>query len=129
MNRVPPVHLNSPIRYERNQKASLRMLVLLTCGLILTAGFILTVQMHFSTVRYGYLSEELKRERAQLIEEQQRLLLAREQITSPARLEKMGRSLGLKPVSSEQVGRVKSEDRATVQTVPAFIGPSAALAR
>jgi 3-polyprenyl-4-hydroxybenzoate decarboxylase len=70
---------------------------------VLSGGFVFAAGQRFSAVRYGYKSEELRRERDRLLEEQRRLMLAREQATSPARLESAARALGMQPVHPSQV--------------------------
>lgn len=104
MKRVPSAQTNSTINRERDGRASLRLLLLIVCGLTLGAGFLYAARQHFAAVDYGYRSEDLKRERARLLEEQNRLLLAREEISSPAKLEQAARSLGMQSVSSSQIG-------------------------
>jgi cell division protein FtsL len=73
------------------------------CGLVLTCGFVYAAQQHFLAIQYGYMSEDLRKERVRLLAEQRRLLLEREQAASPARLEQAARELGMRPVSSAQI--------------------------
>jgi cell division protein FtsL len=81
----------------------MRLVLLLVCGLVLSGGFVFAAGQRFSAVRYGYKSEELRRERERLLEEQRRLILAREQATSPAQLESAARAIGMQPVRPSQV--------------------------
>lgn len=103
MRRLPPNQPNFAVRRERDHRALTRLVLLLFCGLVLSGGFIFAAGQRFSAVRYGYKSEELRRERDRLLEEQRRLILAREQATSPARLESAARAIGMQPVRPSQV--------------------------
>jgi cell division protein FtsL len=120
MKRLPSDQPNFAVRRERDHRALTRLVLLLFCGLALSGGFVLAASQRFSAVRYGYRSEELRRERERLLEEQRRLILAREQATSPARLESAARAIGMQPVQPSQV-----EAGATRTDAPL---PSAALA-
>jgi cell division protein FtsL len=103
MRRLPPDQPNFAVRRERAPRAVSRLVLLLCCGLMLSGGFMVAASQRFSAVRFGYKSEELRRERDRLMEEQRRLILAREQATSPARLESAARSIGMQPVRATQV--------------------------
>ncbi|MBD0370648.1 MAG: cell division protein FtsL [Pyrinomonadaceae bacterium] len=103
MRRLPPGQPNFAVRRERDHRALARLVLLLFCGLVLSGGFVFAAGQRFSAVRYGYKSEELRRERERLLEEQRRLILAREQATSPARLESAARAIGMQPVRASQV--------------------------
>lgn len=103
MRRLPLDQPNFAVRRERAPRALTRLVLLLVCGLMLSGGFIVAAGQRFSAVRFGYQSEELRRERDRLLEEQRRLILAREQATAPARLESAARSIGMQPVRASQV--------------------------
>lgn len=114
MRRLPSEQPNFAVHRERDGRSLTRLVLLLCCGLMLSGGFVLAAGQRFSAVRYGYQSEELRRERERLLEEQQRLLLAREQATSPARLESAARAIGMQPVRPSQVeGGATSESART----------------
>lgn len=118
MRRLPPDQPNFAVRRERDRRALARLVLLLVCGLVLSGGFVFAAGQRFSAVRYGYKSEELRRERDRLLEEQRRLILAREQATSPARLESAARAIGMQPVHPSQVdlGQVRAESGQTAST-------------
>lgn len=103
MRRLPLDQPNFAVHRERDVRALTRLVLLLFCGLVLSGGFVLAAGQRFTAVRYGYKGEELRRERERLLEEQRRLILAREQATSPARLESAARSIGMQPVHPSQV--------------------------
>lgn len=107
--RLPADHRNSPVRRERDTRALSRLALLLFCGLVLAGGFVLAARQHFAAVKYGYNSENLRQEREQLLREQQQLMLAREQVSSPLRLELAARALGLRPLRANQVGATKPQ--------------------
>lgn len=119
MRRLPPDQPNFAVRRERAPRALSRLVLLLCCGLMLSGGFIVAAGQRFSAVRFGYKSEELRRERERLLEEQRRLILAREQATSPARLESAARSIGMQPVRATQVESGAASREAGAQSSPA----------
>ncbi len=127
MRRLPPNQPNFFIHRERNVGAQWRLVLLLFCGLGLAGGFVLAAGRRFAALQVGYRSEELRRERTRLFEEQRRLLLAREEAATPARLEGAARGLGMQPARPAQIGTAKSGDRTVNYPVPALINPSASL--
>jgi cell division protein FtsL len=129
MRRLPPNQTNFTIHRERDRRVLGRLALLLFCGLVLASGFVFAAGQHFAAVRYGYRSEELRRERSRLLEEQRRLLLAREEVSSPVRLESAARELGMQPVQPAQVGRPTSDETTLRHPVSALVNTSAALKR
>ena len=131
MRRLPSTQRNSHITRERDRQALSRLAWLLFCGLALAGGFVYAAGQHFGAVRYGYQTEELRRERAQLLEEQRRLVLAREQATAPARLEQAAQRIGMQQAQPGQIGVARSSSSTTATSVPptatAFVNPSASL--
>lgn len=107
MRRVPQQHLNLYIRRERDRRAFGRQVLLLLCGVVLAGGFVVAVGQHFAAVQYGYKSEEMRRERAHLLEEQQRLLLELDKASAPAALERAAREIGMQPTRATQLGMMK----------------------
>jgi cell division protein FtsL len=130
MRRLPPNQPNFTIHRERDVRSLGRLALLLFCGLVLAGGFVFAAGQHFAAVRYGYQSEELRRERVRLLEEQRRLLLAREEAASPVRLESAARDLGMQPVQPAQmgVGR-RSDDGTMARSVSTLVNTSASLTR
>lgn len=124
MRRLPLDQPNFAVRRERDTRALTRLVLLLFCGLALSGGFVLAAGQRFSAVRYGYKSEELRRERERLLEEQRRLILAREQATSPGRLESAARAIGMQPVQASQVETVGA--RSDAQNSSAALAVSSA---
>ncbi len=82
---------------------------------------------HVSAVRFGYRSEELRRERAQLLEQQRQLHLAMNEIASPAKLERAAREIGLEPARAAQVKIVEANESDRV--MPDAPSPSDGAAR
>lgn len=103
MRRLPANQRNSKVRRERDMGALSRLALLLFCALVLASGFIFAARQHFAAVQYGYKGETLRKERERLLEEQQRLLLEREQASAPVRLESAARKFGLRPISPGQI--------------------------
>jgi hypothetical protein len=123
MRRLPQQQRNSDVRRERDERAFRRLLVLLAGGLLLAGGFVVAVGQHFAAVQYGYRSEALRREHAQLLAEQQQLQLALDEATSPAALERAARELGMQPARATQMGgasRVAAQP--TVRAAAALVG-------
>jgi len=129
MRRVPSKQRNSKIHRDRDLRALSRLALLLFCGLVLASGFVFAAQQHFAAVQYGYKSEGLRREREKLLQEQQHLMLKKEQAFAPARLESEARELGLRPVLAGQVGNQKAGRRSQLPLAPALLNPSASFQR
>lgn len=127
MRRVPINQKNYVVHRERDLDVLTRLVLLLVCGLFLAGGFVYAAGQHFTAVDYGYKSEKLRREREQLLEEQQRLLLAREEAASPAQLESAAREIGMQPIQPAQLAPQKSEGQGARQSsvAPALISSSA----
>ena len=104
MRRFPEQQSNKKITRSRDKSALSRLALLLFSGLVLTGGFVFAGKNHFAAVQYGYKSESLRRERSQLLQQNQQLSLERQRISSPAVLEKAAASLGLKPATAAQIG-------------------------
>lgn len=127
MKREPLNQPNFTIFRERDTNAQTRLARLLLAGLLLAGGFIFAAGQHFTAVRYGYDGESLRQAREQLVEQQRRLLLAREEAASPSRLEAEARKLGLEPVGPGQVGISKATRKKQPQTGTAAAASSASL--
>jgi len=128
MNRVPSKQRNANIHRDRDLRALSRLALLLCCGLVLAGGFVFAAQQYFTAVQFGYKSETLRREREKLLEEQQHLMLKREQSFAPARLESEARELGLQPLLASQLGTQKA-GKSHLPIAPALINPSASFQR
>lgn len=126
MRRVPINQKNYVVHRERDLRVLARLAMLLLCGLFLAGGFVYAAGQHFAAVDYGYKSEKLRRERDQLLEEQHRLLLAREEAASPAQLESAAREIGMQQIQPAQLAQPKSGEQIVQQhTAPALISSSA----
>ena len=129
MRRLPPNQRNYAVHRERDVRALLRLALLLVCGLLLASGFVFAAGQHFAAVQYGYKSEELRREQAQLLEEQRRLMLERERATTPDHLGAAAREIGMQPIRPAQIDPARNLERTQTPTAPAFVSPSASLGR
>ena len=103
MRRYPQQLPNYVVHRERDRRSFTRLIALLCCGILLTAGFVHAAGRHFAAVQLGYHNEQLRQERSRLLEEQRRLLLAYEEAASPVRLEQAARRAGLQPARPMQV--------------------------
>jgi cell division protein FtsL len=126
MKRVPSKQFNSRINHDRDLRALSRLVLLLSCGLVLAGGFVFAARQHFAAVQFGYQSEGLRRERDQLLQEQQHLMLQKEQAFAPARLEAEARQLGLRPVAANQL---ETQKGGRLPLAPALLNPSATFQR
>src|SRR6185369_1360531 len=77
IRRLSSKQRNARITRESGRDAFLRFGLLLVCGLGLAGGFVYAGRQHFAALNYGYQTENLRRERDQLVEEQRRFLLER----------------------------------------------------
>ena len=129
MRRLPPKQRNARVQRERNIRALSRLALLLFSALVLASGFVFAARQHFAAVHFGYESESLRGELKRLLEEKQRLLLAKEQASTPARLESAARQLGLMPLRPGQVGTQKANTVSRLPIAAALVHPSASLNR
>lgn len=129
MKRVPSKQRQPRINHDRDLRALSRLALLLCCGLVLASGFVFAARQHFAAVQYGYQSEGLRRERDRLLQEQQHLMLQKEQAFAPARLESQARQLGLKSVAASQLETQGAGKRGQLPLAPALLNPSAAFRR
>jgi cell division protein FtsL len=121
MRRVPLKETEVSLKNGHVQQIPRRLLLMFLCGLFLTCGFVYAARQHFLAIEYGYMTEDLRKEEARLLEEQRRLLLEREQAASPARIEKAARALGMKPLSSAQVDKKRTVKMETPHSTPTLI--------
>ncbi len=118
VRRLPSKHRNAPIghRGEPDKNAFYRLGLLLVVGLVLACGFVYAGRQHFAALRFGYETENLRRERDQLTEDQRRLILQREEAASPVRLEQAAKQLGLQPLSPAQIDPLRQGANNTAKT-------------
>ena len=107
VRRIPSRQRNARVARERDRGALLRLGLLLLCGLTLAGGFVYAGDQHFAALKLGYETENLRKVRNELAEDQRRFLLEREAAASPARLERAARQLGMQPLQAEQLDPLK----------------------
>src|SRR5207237_5296338 len=93
--------------HSRDKNPIARFAALLLCGLVLAGGFVYAGGKHFASLRLGYQTEKLRVALDNAREEQRRLLLEREAVSSPARLERAARQLGMQPLQPAQIDPLK----------------------
>jgi len=130
IRRVPSKHRNAPVTREKDIEAFLRLALLLVVGLGLTCGFVYAGRQHFAALRYGYETENLRREREQLAEQQRRLILQREEAASPVKLEQAAKRLGMQPLQAAQIDPLRQvannvKDNITIKSKENVAKPSA----
>jgi len=111
-------------------EAFLRLALLLVVGLGLTCGFVYAGRQHFAALRYGYDTENLRREREQLAEQQRRLILQREEAASPVKLEQAAKRLGMQPLQAAQIDPLRqvannAKENVTIKSKESVAKPSA----
>jgi hypothetical protein len=119
MRRLPQQHANPHVRREPDRRTFTRQAALLAACALLAAGFIFAARQKIAAVQYGYRSEELRRERERLLEEQQRLLVEIGERSAPERLDRAARELGLQPARAAQVSAASRRASDDVGDVPA----------
>ena len=134
MERLPQNHANAKVHRERDLGALSRLALLMCCGLVLTGGFLVAARQHFAAVQFGYQNEDLRREHQRLQAEQKRLLLEKEEASSPLRLEPAAREIGMRPVQAGQVvdkrrNKVTSKENKKTESHPAVVNHSSASLR
>ena len=118
IRRVPAKHRNTPVPREKDTEALLRLGLLLVVGLGLACGFVYAGRQHFAALRYGYETENLRRERDQLAEQQRRLILQREEAASPTKLEQAAKRLGMQPLQAAQIDPLRQAANDANDNVP-----------
>ena len=113
VRRIPSRQRNARVARERDRGALLRLGLLLFCGLTLAGGFVYAGDQHFAALKLGYETENLRKVRNELAEDQRRFLLEREAAASPARLERAARQLGMQPMQAEQLDPLKRTVRSS----------------
>jgi cell division protein FtsL len=107
VRRIPSTQRNAPVVRERDRWALVRLALLLLCGLALAGGFVYAGVQHFAALRFGYQTENQRKIRDEQTEQQRRLLLEREAVASPARLERAALQLGMQPIQAAQMDPLK----------------------
>jgi cell division protein FtsL len=90
----------------------------LLCGLALASGFVYAGVQHFAALKLGYETENLRKVRSQLSEDQRRFVLEREAAASPARLERAARQLGMQPMQAAQIDPLKRTAKSSIEKNP-----------
>ena len=103
MRRIRQQHRNSAVHRTYDKRALRQLALWCGCCVVLAGGFVQAASQHFAAIRCGYQSEELRRERARLLEDQRQLLLMIERAAAPVRLESAARGIGMQSVRSSQI--------------------------
>ena len=128
MRRIPQQYPNPYVTRGRDPRAARRQAILLASCLVLAAGFVSAVRQQIVAVEYGYKTEELRRERERLLDEQQRLRLALEETTSPAHLGAAARARGMQLPRAGQLGAPARIEGGEHARPGALVGTAAAAA-
>ena len=102
---------------EKRNEVFIRLGLLLFCGLGLASGFVYAGRQHFTSLNYGYKTQELRRERDRLAEEQRRYLLQREAAASPIHLEQAAKRLGMQPLQAAQIDPLRQAKTSETRTL------------
>lgn len=115
VRRIPSRQRNARVARERDAGALVRFGLLLLCGLALASGFVYAGVQHFAALKLGYETENLRKVRSQLTEDQRRFVLEREAAASPARLERAARQLGMQPMQAAQIDPLKRTVKSSIE--------------
>lgn len=86
---------NTQVIRRDGKNQTVLVILALALGCVITYGFILAAQKHFSALEIGYKSEELKRERDKLELQQRKLTLEMERKLAPQKLDSKAQQQGL----------------------------------
>src|SRR5438132_859317 len=128
VRRIPSRQRNARVARERDPGALLRLGLLLFCGLSLAGGFVYAGDQHFAALKLGYETENLRKVRNELAEDQRRFLLEREAAASPGRLERAARQLGMQPLLAEQFDPLKRTVKSSTEKNSPAVSANAAAA-
>ncbi len=103
---------NSRLRREVNPQQRREFLVLLGLSAVIFFFVFLFSWQHFQCVRYGYQIEQLKLQRADLEEWNDRLRVEEASLADPQRIDALARQSGLASPSPQQIIRVGSGEDA-----------------
>lgn len=111
-------HLRLPrTNYIANHESALntpfRLALLFFCGLVIASGFTFSAGKYSDVISYRDKSENLRRMRARLLEEQQQLIWQINAATAPAALDRAAREIGMKPAKSSNLARKRGMKPAT----------------
>lgn len=130
VRRIPSRQRNVRVVRERDRGALLRFGLLLICGLVLAGGFVYAGGQHFAALKLGYETQNLRRLRTELAQEQTRLMVEQQVAASPARLERAARQIGMQPMQAAQIDPLKRTVSSPVgKTSPAASAPVTAPAK
>ena len=119
VRRIPSRQRNARVARERDRGTFLRLGLLFLCGLMLAGGFVYAGVQHFAALKLGYETQNLRKVRDGLAEDNRRFLLEREAMASPRRLERAARQLGMQPIQASQIDPLKAIARGSVDKNPA----------
>src|SRR5258707_9507676 len=108
VRRVPSKQRNARVTRERDGRVLLRLALLLLCGLTLAGGFVYAGIQHFAALKLGYETQNLRKVRDGLAEDNRRFLLEREAMARPGRLGRAARQLGRQPMQASQIDPLKA---------------------
>jgi cell division protein FtsL len=126
VRRIPSRQRNARVARERDAGALVQFGLLLLCGLALAGGFVYAGVQHFAALKLGYETENLRKVRSQLSEDQRRFVLEREAAASPARLERAARQLGMQPMQAAQIDPLKRTAKSSTEKNPSPASTTAA---
>jgi cell division protein FtsL len=99
VKQIDNTRLTQEVDYLRTKEC----LWLMTLGFFCLLIFLFLAWQHFEIIRDGYESEVMKREMAQLGEENDQLKLERASLRSPHRIDSIARKLGLCAPTYDQI--------------------------
>lgn len=128
LRRIPSRQRNAPLARERDRGMLGRLAMLLVCGLVLAGGFVYAGVQHFAALKLGYETENMRKIRNSLVEDQHRFQLQHDTAVSPARLEQAARQLGMQPMQAAQIDPLqRAANTSTEKDLPKVITAAAAV--
>ncbi len=128
LRRIPSRQRNAPLARERDRGMLGRLAMLLVCGLVLAGGFVYAGVQHFAALKLGYETENMRKIRNSLVEDQHRFQLQHDTAVSPARLEQAARQLGMQPMQAAQIDPLqRAANTSTEKDLPKVITAAGAV--
>jgi hypothetical protein len=109
-------------RTESKRGRARTWLTMLTCALVLTAGFFFAARQHFSSMDFGMKNSRLRKQVDDLESEKRRLMLAREVSLSPAEIRRAAARAKIGdvvPAAQAELASLTTKDKAVPPTAAA----------
>jgi cell division protein FtsL len=82
---------NGPIIKERDRVRTRELAAIFAAAMLFVFGLLVYVRQHLEVIRLGYRIEEVRHQRAELLERQRHLILERAYLRNPRRVDEIAR--------------------------------------